>query len=158
MAKLIASSSVKFDLQTTRRADFTNMAWRRYSIYNNAIRQGFHLYENGHDSAIEMLKFANDCLKCVKNPKLYRFVTRESYYTMKRSMTAIFIAEGMDIPESKNLDKMLKLIPIKWNLEYFYADFKKQNNGKLDDKELSMLCDRFYNTVIEAFKTWKILI
>lgn len=152
MAQLTASAPIKFGVQPASRSDFAKMSWRKTSIYNNVIRDGFHLYEKGNDAAVEMLGFANDCAKAVHHPKIKMFIPRNSYYTIKRSMTAIFIVERLDIPRTKKLHEILKFIPTEWGLMNYYDDLKNLNDKKLDNKQAIKLCEKFYNEVVKKFK------
>ena len=158
MIEEILGCPLKCDIKVATPAMIGEWAHVKSSLYNNAIRNGFHLYEKTYKQSNWYLKSAKESLKIVK--KNYSKDTNADlvYIAIKHSMLCAIIADGEYIPSVKKINGLVKYVDKAWNISSYKNDLEKLQNYKLNFDDAVKLAFNIYDAINSELERRKNLI
>ena len=151
MIEEIISCPLKCDIKVATPAMIGEWAHVKSSIYNNAIRGGFHLYEKTYKQSIWYIKSAKKSLKIIKKNYSEDTSISQSHIAITHSMLCAIITDGEYIPPVKKVNELVKYVNKIWNLTVYEKDLEKLQNRKLNLADTMKLSSDIYNAVNKEF-------
>ena len=156
MMDTVRTSPIKTDLVVVSRDELLNWSWVKSTVYNQAFKDGFHLYEKGSKLANYYLKKSKEALVIAKED--FSVLNTAMYFGRRSLLNAMYAAitfDGKDFPKQKWMEEILMHIDKSWGVAKFKHDLENfPRTGKLNRDEIKFVSN-FFNIISKEFKSRK---
>lgn len=148
MIETLKTAPIDKDLVVMSRDELINWSWVKSSIYRDALKYGFYLYEKDKKMSKWFLKESKTLLKNIKKRKS----VFSGYKSIQYAMYASIVYDGKELPNTKNLDKICEYVDKSWGIRKFKDDLINFPSGDMLSVEESKLACMLFKTIYDQFK------